>query len=183
MKSSQRLGLIALRILLLNISTACFLLPIHSPTICATLRIWRRRFFLLIYRNLTSFNNDSKLSTWIYRITINKCLSYRRSIARRKNIAQIVPIDNTDTNKIKDNQNVEKSVLKHENDEILRSEIYSMGNDYSVVIHLKYYESLGNKEIAEILGLPIRTVETRIYRAKKRLRKRLEKTNYRWEVN
>ncbi len=60
--------------------------------------------FLLIYRNLTSFNNDSKLSTWIYRITINKCLSYRRSIARRKNIAQIVPIDNTDTNKIKDNQ-------------------------------------------------------------------------------
>lgn len=138
--------------------------------------------FLSVYTGLPSFNQNAKLSTWIYRIAVNKCMDHRRRAARRRNIASIVPIGDTNIENIPDTAHTERSVLLAENRHILYRAIGEMSEKYSVIITLRYFEDLSVGDIAQILGMSIRTVETRLYRGKKKLREHLDNIDYKWEM-
>lgn len=51
-----------------------------------------QQVFLLVYRNLAQFRGHSSLFTWIYRITLNTCLHYRRTERRRSQIALLADL-------------------------------------------------------------------------------------------
>ena len=46
-----------------------------------------QEIFLQVFRNLASFRGQSQLSTWLYRVALNRCLSYRRNAGRRPPVA------------------------------------------------------------------------------------------------
>ena len=142
-----------------------------------------QEIFLLIYQNLTSFKLDSKLSTWIYKITVNKCLTHRRKEARRKNIAKIVPISNELTENIAGNSSVDADVIKGEDKDILYKALNNIKQKYVAVITLRYMQDLSIKEIGQILNLPARTIETQLYRAKDKLKTNLNTLGYNAEGN
>jgi RNA polymerase sigma factor (sigma-70 family) len=58
--------------------------------------------FLQIYRSIAHFKEESKLSTWIYRITITKCLDLLRKRKTKKRFAFIVNVFDKETNKEKE---------------------------------------------------------------------------------
>jgi len=134
--------------------------------------------FLLIYQNLNSFKLDSKLSTWIYRITVNRCLTYRRKEARRSTIAKFVPISNEMSESLKSNISVDLDVIKLEDKDILYKALNCINKKYVTVIVLRYMQDLSIKEIGQILNLPARTVETQLYRAKTKLKANLLMLGY-----
>jgi len=134
--------------------------------------------FLLIYQNLNSFKLDSKLSTWIYRITVNRCLTYRRKEARRSTIAKFVPISNEMSESLKSNISVDLDVIKLEDKDILYKALNCINKKYVTVIVLRYMQDLSIKEIGQILNLPARTVETQLYRAKSKLKANLLMLGY-----
>jgi len=134
--------------------------------------------FLLIYQNLNSFKLDSKLSTWIYRITVNRCLTYRRKEARRNTIAKFVPISNEMSESLKSNISVDLDVIKLEDKDILYKALNCINKKYVTVIVLRYMQDLSIKEIGQILNLPARTVETQLYRAKSKLKANLLMLGY-----
>lgn len=137
-----------------------------------------QEIFWLIYQNLPTFKLDSKLSTWIYRIAVNKCLMHRRKEARRKNIANILPFNKEVSNNLADNCQVDMDVIKNEDKDILYKAIECISIKYATVITLRYMQDLSIKEIGQILNLPQRTVETQLYRAKSKLKASLNTLGY-----
>ncbi len=116
---------------------------------------------LNIWRAYPRFRQECKISTWIYRIALNTCISF---IRKEKNIPEFVVLT----------QEVER--MTDENDpqtEMLR-QLYRLINqlgqlDKSIV--LLYLEEKSYEEIAEITGLTVTNVATKLSRIKDKLRK------------
>ncbi len=102
--------------------------------------------------------DDVHLKYWLIRVTINKCRNFKKSIWQQKTEA----IDDT---LLSDAGNDESRVLEL---------IYSLPQKYRNVVYLYYCEEYTVPEIAEILRENKHTVNSRLQRARKRLRKILE---------
>lgn len=118
--------------------------------------------FLSFYRHMERFRGESTLSTYLYKITLSKCLDYKR----KKNLKNFLTgLWNTQKESMEDLD--EKTFV--------RQCINSLSPDLKNCILLYYYLDLSQKEIGSILNLTPKTVEGRIYRAKAKLREKLEK--------
>lgn len=133
--------------------------------------------FLKVYKSIKQFRCESKLSTWLYRITINLCLNYRR----RKKIEQLLSLDfvfmnpDEENNGLADTSKYEPDVIL-ENQEIERivlKAINSLPKQQCIALTLQFYEGLPYQEIADIMNCSVASVESRIFRAKQNLHKQL----------
>ena len=135
--------------------------------------------FLQIYRSIAHFKEESKLSTWIYRITITKCLDLLRKRKTKKRFAFITDIFDKETNKEKELfVNYEHPGILEENKElskILFKQIDKLPENQRIAFVLNKIEQLSYKEISEVMQTSVSSVESLIFRAKSNLKKRLEK--------
>lgn len=114
-----------------------------------------------LWKAYPKFRQECKISTWIYRIALNTCISF---IRKEKNVPEIVTLTQ------------EADWMTEENDpfiEMLR-QLYHMINqlgqlDKSII--LLYLEEKNYEEIAEITGLTTTNVATKLSRIKDKLRK------------
>lgn len=133
-----------------------------------------------IWKQLDTFKEESKLSTWIYRIATNQCLDLiRRNKRRAVEISLYQSDDEThQEEKIADKQSVwtdmSEMMTQKEMTEVLMQGISEMKEDYRVILILRDIEEKAYEEIAEILALSIGTVKSRISRARQALKKILE---------
>lgn len=120
--------------------------------------------FIKVWENLNSFRNDSTISTWIYRITVNTCLQELRK-------KKYIPI----TMEIKDETSYDQLTYHdHVANEIRFESMYKCINSLSVdnkSIILLELEDIAQLEIAEIMGISHQAVRTRINRIKIQLSK------------
>lgn len=128
--------------------------------------------FLSAYRNLSKFRGESKFSSWIYRIAINICNTKLRS--RAKGVLSLEEQKDlngfevaADLGDLSDNIQQEQ-VAAH-----VKRALQGLPPEMRQVIVMKEYEGLKFAEIAEILGIPLSTVKTRMYAGLCELRKRL----------
>lgn len=121
--------------------------------------------FIKIWENLHDFNQDMKLSSWIYRIVHNEAISYwrkkksfgkDRQIMLNDNLPEDIPIDFEIVDGHKKN-----NLSTHEILELLPLK-------YKSVLVLKFIERMNYQEISDVLKIPEGTVATRINRAKKK---------------
>jgi RNA polymerase sigma-70 factor, ECF subfamily len=131
--------------------------------------------FLEVIRALPSFRRSSSLSTWIYRITVNKSLNHMRKNMWRKIFSGLtlhgdhektlpvpdIPVSGTDGH--------EGRELK----KILDKAIDSLSENQRIAFVLHKYEDFSYKQIAEIMNVSLSSVESLIHRAKSNLQKRL----------
>lgn len=116
---------------------------------------------LNIWKAFTKFRGESKISTWIYRIALNTCISF---IRKEKNVPEIVTLTQ-EVNWMTEEQDELQAMLKD-----LYLLINRLGElDKSIV--LLYLEEKSYEEIAEITGLTITNVATKLSRIKDKLRK------------
>ena len=133
--------------------------------------------FLKIHKNLDSFREESKLSTWIYRLTVNHCLNH----IRRKKILSWFSLDfmiddESNTYELPDRSaNMETEYEKKESNEILNDALAKLPERQKTALLLHKYEDLSYQEIAEIMKCSISSVESLIFRAKQSLSKQLVK--------
>lgn len=122
--------------------------------------------FITVYRNLKNFRFESQFTTWIYRITINKCKDH----LRKKNIRRIfLPL----------NDEVEEPVFESINEDsdikqIVRDAIAALPDKLRIPLVLKDIEGFSYQEIAESMDCEIGTVKSRIFRAREALKKLLQ---------
>jgi RNA polymerase sigma-70 factor (ECF subfamily) len=127
--------------------------------------------FLRVHRGLEGFKGDARFSTWLYRITWNLCADWIRR--HRKPGRASVGLD--DTADIEDRRtDIEEGLLDEEQRRSVRQALSALDEKYRSVITLLYYQKLSYEQIAEVLDVPLKTVETRLYRARKLLRASLE---------
>ncbi|MGF2616526.1 sigma-70 family RNA polymerase sigma factor [Rossellomorea vietnamensis] len=126
--------------------------------------------FVKCYKKLDSFRGDSKMKTWLYRITINECKDHLKSWNHKK--VQVMDYIQENTKSLL--PSAETTVLKEAKNQEIKNIVLSLPKKYREVLYLYYYDSLNIEEVAEVTDLGVNTVKTRLRRAKERLRIKLE---------
>jgi len=139
--------------------------------------------FVSVYQNLDKFNSNSSLKTWVYRITINKCLDF---IKYKKSAKRFFVFGKKTENEY-EIQNI--STFEHpgialenkENAQLLFETINQLTENQKTAFILSKLDGLSNPEIAEIMNISISSVESLIFRAKTSLKEKLSNKfeNYR----
>jgi RNA polymerase sigma-70 factor (ECF subfamily) len=133
--------------------------------------------FIEVYRSIDKFREESKLSTWLFRIAITKSLDYIKSMKRKKRfglIKSILPGSATDEQfLISDALNPLQQLENEDRQKVLYWAIDTLPANQKVAFTLSKVEELSNMEIAEILHTSVSSVESLLFRAKANLRKKL----------
>jgi RNA polymerase sigma-70 factor (ECF subfamily) len=133
--------------------------------------------FVSIYNSIDKFQANSKLSTWIYRITINKSLDFIKAKKTKKRFAFITNLFFEDSNEVKhDKANFNHPGVELENKEAVEKifhEINQLPTNQKTVIILSRIEQKSQAEVAEIMNLSIKAAESLYQRAKQNLSKKL----------
>ncbi len=118
---------------------------------------------LNVYRGLATFRGDSKISTWISRITINVCLGMLRK-AKNK---QFVDIEDDTTKELPADSTPYIDPLEYTSMEELRSLVQEtfrrMTEKQAVVVRLHDMEGHTIQDIAQIIDCPVGTVKSRLF--------------------
>jgi len=120
--------------------------------------------FLRIWKALPSYRGDASLSTWIYAITRNRCLTRRKDLRERRSISIEEPsvkaaVDSLLASKPERRQSLPDSAML----------LAQLSPPYREALRLFYLEEKSYEEVSAMLGLPIGTVKTYLHRARKQL--------------
>lgn len=132
-----------------------------------------------LWKQLSSFKGQSKLSTWIYRMTTNQCLDIMRKNKRKgQEISLFLDEALGEEEKLTDQTAIWHDISSHmeekELGEVLRQGIGELKEDYRVIIVLRDVEQRSYEEISDILDISLGTVKSRLSRARSTLKKILE---------
>src|SRR4051812_18906490 len=134
--------------------------------------------FVEVYQSAKGFKGDSSIGTWIYRITVNKSLDRLRYRKRKKRFAFLESLFKKDSSELQhDIPSFEHPGIELENKEnaaILFQAIELLSEQQKTAFILSYIEDLSQKEVAEIMKLSEKAVESLLQRAKANLRRELE---------
>ena len=134
--------------------------------------------FIQVYRSIDQFKGDSRLSTWIYRITTTKALDHIRSRRRKKRFAFITSLFGPNDELVHepvDFQHPGVALDRKEQAALLFKMIEQLPDNQKVAFTLHKTEGLSYQEIADVMELSVSAVESLLFRARQNLRKLLEK--------
>ena len=135
----------------------------------ATQEVWERTL-----RGLSRFRGDSSLATWLYGITMNVCLTRIDKGTRSKAVTTDDPLGHPQIESPDGSPDAERRALSAEARVAIERALGELDPGFRAVILLRDREDLRYEEIAEILGIPLNTVKTRIHRARLALQEKLE---------
>lgn len=133
--------------------------------------------FVTIHQKIEIFNNKSSLKTWIYRITINKCLDFIKAKKRQKRFGKMISVFKTE----KGEKQIEIPDFSHpgvlledkEEVEFIFSKINELPDKQKSALILKTIEGVSQKEISAVLGVTEKAIESLLSRARANLKKKL----------
>lgn len=133
--------------------------------------------FTTVFLSIKQFKGESKLSTWIYRISVNKCQEFIRKRSRKKRFGFSLPIESLELN----TGNSIKANFMHpgielENQEraaILFSAIDKLAENQKIAFTMHKIEGIPYDEIAVIMETSLSSVESLIFRARQNLKQLL----------
>ncbi|MEW9806268.1 sigma-70 family RNA polymerase sigma factor [Mesorhizobium sp. ZMM04-5] len=128
--------------------------------------------FLEVWRQAAAFEGRSEVSTWLLGIARFKALS-----ALRKKKEEW--LDDADAAAIPDSADTpEVAVMKDDKASALRRMVNALPEEHRSVIDLAYYHAKSVAEVAEILSIPVATVKTRMFYARKKLGEALQAAGF-----
>jgi RNA polymerase sigma-70 factor (ECF subfamily) len=139
--------------------------------------------FVQVFKAISTFRGDSKLSTWIYRIAVNLCKNRIKYLSRRHDgtqqelepVAERAPLSEAKGVTFGDVARPDHMVEGFQVEKIVQRCIAELDPDFREVLVLADVEDLSYQEIAEITGLADGTVKSRIHRARGMLKVRVER--------
>ncbi len=133
--------------------------------------------FIKAYKAINNFRGDSSFYTWLYRIAVNTAKNNLISKGRRvpeadfevSEIEQFLSKSN-----VKEYATPERTLMYDEMEHMLFDIIDDLPSDLRSAIMLREIEGLTYEEIAEVMGCPVGTVRSRIFRARETIEKKIE---------
>ena len=137
--------------------------------------------FIAVFKTIDQFREESKFSTWLYRVTVNHCKNRIKYLARRHDR------DRDELDETSHQQNgatlgapiraaqPDRALEGAQMERLLQEAIGNLDDDHRIVVVLRDVEDLSIEEICEITGLPDGTVKSRLHRARLALRKKLQR--------
>ena len=133
--------------------------------------------FQKAFSQISTYNDEYKFSTWLYRIARNTAFDHMSRHDRERNNLPTTSI-NEDIAELKElpatMHNPEEDIINQQEYDKWLTNIEKLKDDYRVVAKMNLIDNFGYKEISEALELPLNTVKTKIRRAKAQLLKMME---------
>ncbi len=125
--------------------------------------------FMKVFQRIDAFDERSKFYTWLYRVAVNAAKDHVKKRRRRP----AVPLE--DDTAIRDRREGPGArAAGEETRRLVRDALDSLPEKYRVVLTLRELEGLSYNEIAAVLKVSLGTVESRLHRARERLKRRLQ---------
>lgn len=135
--------------------------------------------FVQAYKAYGRFRGDSAVYTWLYRIAINRCRNRMKQMGRESrlvagSIDEPIEGDEALTREFPDlSMAPEPHLDRVELRQVLHREIAALPYDFKTVVVLRDLRGLSYREIAEVVGITVEAVKSRLFRARTQLRERL----------
>lgn len=134
--------------------------------------------FIEVFRSIHKFRADAKLSTWLYRIAVNRSLNFIRDNKKNKwfqSLEDAVQSKNAELPKLTsvESENPEYKLENSQRATLLHEAIDRLPENQKVAFTLSKYEELSYQEISAVMDLSVSSVESLLHRAKKNLQKKL----------
>jgi RNA polymerase sigma factor (sigma-70 family) len=129
--------------------------------------------FIAVFRNPDAFRGEAAVSTWLYRIAINKCIDHLRKKQRRgwRSLTGLFSSGNAESNEPKEfvhpgviSENKEKTAL-------LFKAMKQLSENQHTAWVLSEMENMSYKEISEVMNVSVSSVESLLFRARQNLKK------------
>ena len=117
--------------------------------------------FVKAYQNLRSFDPSRRFFSWIYRILLNESLNIVK--ARKR-------FDRLDDDVTVTSRNPEESFGDDETGRRVQSALMDLKTDHRVVIVLKHFQDMSYREMSEVVGVPEKTIKSRLFSARQQLK-------------
>ena len=138
--------------------------------------------FIKAWRALGQFQFEANFSTWLFRLTSNVCIDFLRRKKRRQETSLTENYDDSDEGaelSLPDaNPLPEQQAITNETKIELARAMGQLAPDHREILQLRVVEDLPYEQIADILGVRVGTVKSRLARARLSLRKILKAGNY-----
>ena len=138
--------------------------------------------FITVFKQIDTFREESKFSTWLYRVTVNHCKNRIKYLARRHDrdrdeLDETSTGANGATNQISGPQPAapDRALESTQMEQLIQDAIATLDEEQRMVVILRDVEDLSIEEICKITDLPDGTVKSRLHRARLVLRKKLQK--------
>jgi len=134
--------------------------------------------FIQAYSSINSFRNESDLGTWLHRIAVNKWINIQRK-NKRNNIVSIDAPLNTDKGELQrevpsPNGNPQDILEEKEYHDLVKKALQLISYEHRTVLFLREVQGYSYEEIAGIIDCSVGTVRSRLNRARKNLKDKVE---------
>jgi len=132
--------------------------------------------FIELFRSIRNFRKESSLSTWLYRLAVNKSLDFIRQSKRQKRGSGLVSaMDKTEIERlsISSKQLASDQLEEEERKAMLYSAIDQLPNRQREALLLSHINELKQQEVADIMKTSVSSVESLLVRAKRKLKELL----------
>jgi RNA polymerase sigma-70 factor (ECF subfamily) len=119
---------------------------------------------MAVWSTAANFRGASKVSTWIFAI------AYRQGVKARMRWDEPLP-DLPDNDQPSEDASPDDLLHRSRSHDVLVEAMNGLSGDHRAVVDLTYFHGMGYREIAEIMGCPIDTVKTRMFHARRKLKR------------
>lgn len=133
--------------------------------------------FIQVYNSIANFRQQSLLRTWLYKITVTKCLEHLRKQKRKKRFGFITSLFDKNNNALHEPQDFNHPGVqldKKEDAKILFNLLSELPESQRIAFVLNKIEGLSYQEIAQIQSTTESAVDSLLQRAKQNLRKKIK---------
>jgi len=134
--------------------------------------------FIQAYSAINSFRNESDLGTWLHRIAVNKWINIQRKNKRNNTVSIDAPL-NTDKGELQrevpsPNGNPQDILEEKEYHDLVKKALQLISYEHRTVLFLREVQGYSYEEIAGIIDCSVGTVRSRLNRARKNLKDKVE---------
>ena len=115
--------------------------------------------FIKAYQKLGTFDPRFRFFSWIYRILLNECLNVRRDRRQHEDVAPDLRAEGSQFDRLE----------AADRRKLVQRALLALPVDYRQVVVLRHFGELSYDDIAATLGIPVKTVRSRLYTARQRL--------------
>lgn len=127
---------------------------------------------LSAFKNLAAFRGDSQLSTWLYQVARSFCIKHRRR--REGEPARLESIEGTEVKSIAtDSTSLEAKAHAREVGHVIQAAMNTLQEDHREAIVLRDVEGLSAEEAADVVGIEVGALKSRLHRARLQLKQSL----------
>ena len=127
-----------------------------------------QQVFLSVWKSRKTFDPEKgKLSTWLYRITVNECM--KKQHHKKEPVMDLV--ENARLKEVTDDP--VQSIMKKEQYESLLKAVNNLDSKHRSILVLRYFNDLSYDDIAKVAGIPLGTVKSRINNGLRLLREKV----------